>query len=165
MSEWIDAIGAIDTTETIETNETNETNDTTETNETNETNDTNKPSTAFPNNTHPANQPDEYVKCPYFPEHELRRSRMPYHLLKCQSNPNAPKLAVCPYNYLHRFKMEKMREHVILCENKPPRRIGRPKLPSFETTKSKQPSRTLVKTRHRDIPPPPLGNPNKDYWS
>ena len=65
----------------------------------------------------PQVQPDEYVKCPYFPEHELRRNRLPYHLMKCQSNPNAPKLFVCPFNYLHRVSFEERQQHLIVCED------------------------------------------------
>lgn len=66
----------------------------------------------------PANQPDEYVKCPYFPEHELRKSRLPYHLTKCQKNPLAPKLLACPYNYMHRVHPSQKTEHLMFCEDK-----------------------------------------------
>lgn len=66
----------------------------------------------------PGNQPDEYVKCPYFPEHELRRSRLPYHLQKCQKNPMAPDLVACPYNYMHRIRKEDREDHLIFCEDK-----------------------------------------------
>lgn len=66
----------------------------------------------------PAVQPDKYTRCPYFPEHELRVSRLPYHLIKCQNNPDAPRLLACPYNYLHRVKPEEQREHMLTCEDK-----------------------------------------------
>lgn len=72
----------------------------------------------IPENKHPANQPDEYVRCPYFPEHELRRSRLPYHLMKCQKNPRAPNLVVCPFNYMHRVQMEDRQDHILLCEDR-----------------------------------------------
>lgn len=73
---------------------------------------------ARPSGSHPGNQPDEYVRCPYFPEHELRRSRLPYHLMKCQKNPAAPKLVACPFNYLHRVRLEERRDHAIICEDR-----------------------------------------------
>lgn len=67
---------------------------------------------------HPGNQADEYVKCPYFPEHELRRSRLPYHLQKCQNNPRAPNLVACPYNFMHRVRIEDREDHLIFCEDR-----------------------------------------------
>lgn len=59
-----------------------------------------------------------YVSCPYFPEHEMPRSRLGYHLIKCQKRPDAPKLVVCPFNYLHRIKPEDQIQHVSQCEDK-----------------------------------------------
>lgn len=88
----------------------------------------------IPENKHPANQPDEYVKCPYFPEHELRRSRLPYHLMKCQKNPNAPQLVACPFNFMHRVRMEDRAEHIILCEDKIFTRYADRKPASYQRT-------------------------------
>lgn len=82
----------------------------------------------------PATLPDVYVRCPYFPEHELRRSRLPYHLLKCQRNPHAPKLLACPYNYLHRVRSEDRAEHLITCEDKPKTKYNDRDLPSYANT-------------------------------
>lgn len=59
-----------------------------------------------------------YVTCPYFPEHTLPRSRLAYHLVKCQKNPNAPKLLACPFNYLHRVRPEDKRRHLEVCEDR-----------------------------------------------
>lgn len=87
-----------------------------------------------PVNNVPANKADEYVKCPYFPEHELRRSRLPYHLIKCQKNPMAPKLVACPFNYLHRVRPEDKQEHVLLCEDKLLVKYTDRNPPSFATT-------------------------------
>lgn len=92
------------------------------------------PTAEYPLNTHPANQPDEYVRCPYFPEHELRRSRLPYHIIKCQKNPKAPKLVACPFNYLHRVTVEKRHEHELLCEDKINVKYCDRKPPSYATT-------------------------------
>lgn len=61
---------------------------------------------------------DQYVNCPYFPQHSLPRSRLPYHLIKCQKNPNAPVLLVCPFNYLHRVKAEDKHRHLDECEDR-----------------------------------------------
>lgn len=83
---------------------------------------------------HPGNQPDVYVRCPYFPEHELRRSRLPYHILKCQKNPAAPKLLACPYNYLHRVRPEDKYEHLLICQDRVPVRYADRVPPSFGNT-------------------------------
>ena len=86
--------------------------------------------------THPGNQPDVYVRCPYFPEHELRRSRLPYHLPKCQNHPNAPKLVICPYNFTHRVRPEDRKEHLLNCEDKVTTRLVDKDPPSFKSTES-----------------------------
>lgn len=83
---------------------------------------------------HPGNQPDEYVRCPYFPEHELRRSRLPYHLVKCQSNPRAPKLLACPFNYMHRVRPEDCQEHLLLCEDRVIKKYADRERPSYART-------------------------------
>lgn len=82
----------------------------------------------------PATLPDVYVRCPYFPEHELRRSRLPYHLLKCQKNPYAPKLLACPYNYMHRVRYEDRAEHLASCEDKPKTKYSEKDMPSYGNT-------------------------------
>lgn len=84
---------------------------------------------------HAGNQPDIYVKCPYFPEHELRKSRLAYHLIKCQKNPNAPKLLACPYNFLHRVKPEDKYDHSIICEDRLVVRHADRVSPSYENTR------------------------------
>lgn len=89
----------------------------------------------YPLSSHPGNQPDEYVNCPYFPEHTLRKSRLPYHLIKCQKNPNAPKLLACPYNFLHRVAPDKTREHLLLCEDKVERKYDDRRMPSYAETR------------------------------
>lgn len=83
---------------------------------------------------HPGNQPDEIVKCPYFPEHELRKSRLVYHIIKCQNNPQAPKLLICPYNFLHRVTKEDRESHLILCQDKPKSSENRHGMPSYNKT-------------------------------
>lgn len=61
---------------------------------------------------------ENYVKCPYFPEHEMPRKRLSYHLIKCQKRPDAPRLFICPYNYLHRVRPENRIQHINECEDK-----------------------------------------------
>lgn len=95
----------------------------------------------------PSNQPDEYVKCPYFPEHELRRSRLPYHIIKCQKNPNAPKLLACPFNYLHRVKPEDREDHMILCEDKTRLQYSKKDAPSYANTLSQHYKVKVVKPK------------------
>lgn len=118
-----------------------------------------------PSASHPGNQPDVYVKCPYFPEHELRRSRMPYHIMKCQNNPRAPKLLACPYNYLHRVRPEDQEEHLSLCEDKVVKKYSKRGTPSYSKT-SKHWSKGLMSyddkfTNHDDKVPPET---NETEW-
>lgn len=91
----------------------------------------------YPLSSHPGNQPDEYVSCPYFSEHTLRKSRLPYHLIKCQKNPNAPKLLACPYNFLHRVAPDKTHEHLLLCEDKVSAKYIDRRIPSYAETRKK----------------------------
>lgn len=102
-------------------------------------------------------QPDVYVTCPYFPEHELRRSRMPYHLMKCQNNPNAPKLLACPFNYLHRVRPEDQQEHLLTCEDRVNKRFDKP------SSKSAKPQYRAVRmSDNMSQVPPETGE--KDWW-
>lgn len=89
----------------------------------------------FDPTTLPAVQPNKYTRCPYFPEHELRVSRLPYHLIKCQNAPNAPKLLACPYNYLHRVRPEDQREHIMVCEDRVMVKYADKNPPSFASTR------------------------------
>lgn len=85
----------------------------------------------------PACQPDEYLQCPYFPEHTFRKKRLIYHLMKCEKNPNAPKLVACPFNYTHRIKYEDRMAHVISCKDNPKKsRILDEPAPSYKNTAS-----------------------------
>uniref|UniRef100_A0A6G1S6Y8 Protein D7 n=1 Tax=Aceria tosichella TaxID=561515 RepID=A0A6G1S6Y8_9ACAR len=104
-------------------------------------------------------QPDVYVTCPYFPEHVLRRSRMPYHLMKCQNNPAAPKLLACPFNYLHRVRPEDQQEHLLNCEDKVVKRY-KDKSPSF--SKTARPQNARAQLDKMTAVPPETGE--KEWW-
>lgn len=104
-----------------------------------------------PSWSRPANQPDVYIRCPYFPEHELRRSRLPYHLMKCQNHPNAPELLVCPYNFLHRVKPEHCREHELVCEDRVPLNAHERKALSFDGTVKQMKGNGITKLKAMQI--------------
>ena len=113
--------------------------------------------------SHPGNQPDVYVKCPYFPEHELRKSRLPYHLLKCQNNPNAPNLVACPFNYLHRVRPEEQKDHIQLCEDRLVGTYADRDPPSFAKTLKKEhkvDSKRLQPGRQREM----ATSSNDEWW-
>ncbi|KAM7080026.1 gametocyte-specific factor 1 isoform 1-T1 [Ciconia maguari] len=64
--------------------------------------------------------PEALVQCPYDKSHQVRVSRLPYHLVKCQrNNPRVARtLATCPFNARHRVPQAKLRSHVTSCPDK-----------------------------------------------
>uniref|UniRef100_A0A8C4UYN1 CHHC U11-48K-type domain-containing protein n=1 Tax=Falco tinnunculus TaxID=100819 RepID=A0A8C4UYN1_FALTI len=62
-------------------------------------------------------RPAALVQCPYDRSHQVRVSRLPYHLVKCQrNNPQvARKLATCPFNASHRVPQGKLQSHIAAC--------------------------------------------------
>ncbi|XP_054662787.1 gametocyte-specific factor 1 [Grus americana] len=64
--------------------------------------------------------PEALVQCPYDKSHQVRVSRLPYHLVKCQrNNPRVARtLATCPFNARHRVPQAELRSHVISCPDK-----------------------------------------------
>uniref|UniRef100_A0A6G1RPW5 Gametocyte specific factor 1-like n=1 Tax=Hypotaenidia okinawae TaxID=2861861 RepID=A0A6G1RPW5_9GRUI len=65
-------------------------------------------------------EPGALVQCPYDKSHQVRVSRLPYHLVKCQqNNPQlARKLATCPFNARHRVPQAELRSHITSCPDK-----------------------------------------------
>ncbi|XP_075581008.1 LOW QUALITY PROTEIN: gametocyte-specific factor 1 [Pelecanus crispus] len=65
-------------------------------------------------------EPEALVQCPYDKSHQVRVSRLPYHLVKCQqNNPQVARtLATCPFNARHRVPQGKLRSHVASCPDK-----------------------------------------------
>ncbi|NWI50424.1 GTSF1 factor, partial [Calyptomena viridis] len=60
--------------------------------------------------------PDAVVQCPYDPSHQVRVSRLPYHLVRCQKVSRA--LATCPFNARHRVPRGHLRSHLSSCPDK-----------------------------------------------
>ncbi|NXI17219.1 GTSF1 factor, partial [Irena cyanogastra] len=67
-------------------------------------------------------EPDALVQCPYDRSHQVRVSRLPYHLVRCQqNNPQVSRtLATCPFNARHRVPRAHLRSHVTSCPDKLP---------------------------------------------
>ncbi|XP_038020244.1 gametocyte-specific factor 1 isoform X2 [Motacilla alba alba] len=67
-------------------------------------------------------EPDALVQCPYDRSHQVRVSRLPYHLVRCQqNNPQVSRtLATCPFNARHRVPRALLRAHVTSCPDKLP---------------------------------------------
>ncbi|TRZ11598.1 hypothetical protein HGM15179_015505 [Zosterops borbonicus] len=70
-------------------------------------------------------EPEALVQCPYDRSHQVRVSRLPYHLVRCQqNNPQVSRtLATCPFNARHRVPRAHLRGHVTAC---PDRRLELP---------------------------------------
>jgi len=63
---------------------------------------------------------ENLVTCPYNKFHQIRNSRIRYHLLKCGKNHPNIELEVCPYNATHLFPEVQRSRHLVEC---PDRRI------------------------------------------
>jgi len=63
---------------------------------------------------------ENLVTCPYNKFHQIRNSRIRYHLLKCGKNHPNVELLVCPYNATHLFPEAQRSRHLVEC---PDRRI------------------------------------------
>lgn len=63
---------------------------------------------------------ENLVTCPYNKFHQIRNSRIRYHIIKCAKNHPHVELLVCPYNATHRFPEEQRSRHLVEC---PDRRI------------------------------------------
>ncbi|XP_054505003.2 gametocyte-specific factor 1 isoform X3 [Agelaius phoeniceus] len=88
-------------------------------------------------------EPDALVQCPYDRSHQVRVSRLPYHLVRCQqNNPQVSRtLATCPFNARHRVPRALLRAHVTSCPDKLPLELP----PEPED---------MTKTAHTWQPPP-----------
>ncbi|NXW80537.1 GTSF1 factor, partial [Hirundo rustica] len=65
-------------------------------------------------------EPDALVQCPYDRSHQVRVSRLPYHLVRCQqNNPQVSRgLATCPFNARHRVPRAQLRGHAATCPDR-----------------------------------------------
>jgi len=61
---------------------------------------------------------DDLVTCPYNKFHQIRRSRIQYHILKCKKNYPDIELVVCPYNATHQFPEHEKRGHLLHCRDR-----------------------------------------------
>jgi len=59
----------------------------------------------------------DMVQCPLNPNHQLRRHRLPYHILKCRKN--YPDKVQCPYGHYYYLEKQEMANHLQTCPHKP----------------------------------------------
>lgn len=59
----------------------------------------------------------DMVQCPLNANHQLRRHRLPYHLLKCKKN--YPDKLQCPYGHYYYLDKQDMANHLLTCSHKP----------------------------------------------
>ncbi|GLH02930.1 hypothetical protein R5R35_012618 [Gryllus longicercus] len=71
-------------------------------------------------NSNEANIVEPVLVCPYNPSHQILRSRMQYHLVKCQKNHPSTEKVICPFNATHRIPRPELQYHIATC---PERRI------------------------------------------
>lgn len=57
-----------------------------------------------------------FISCPYNPTHQVSRSRIQGHIVKCAKK--YPTLEICPYNASHRFPKSEQLNHISDCPNK-----------------------------------------------
>lgn len=62
--------------------------------------------------------PSELITCPYDPIHQVRASRMPYHLVKCRKNHPGSDHQTCPFNARHIILKNVYRHHIANCPDK-----------------------------------------------
>ncbi|XP_074386660.1 gametocyte-specific factor 1 [Zonotrichia albicollis] len=107
--------------------------------------------------------PDAVVQCPYDRSHQVRESRLPYHLVRCQqNNPQVSRtLATCPFNARHRVPRAILRAHVASCPDKLPLELppGVPRCPQcvpspLSPVSPQTPEEDMAKTAHTWQPPP-----------
>eukprot|EP00093_Oithona_nana_P013893 13893.XXX_344533_343793_1 [CDS] Oithona nana genome sequencing. len=61
---------------------------------------------------------EELITCPYNKFHQIRPTRIQYHLIKCKKRyPNAD-MIICPFNASHHVPREEERTHLLECRDK-----------------------------------------------
>jgi len=50
--------------------------------------------------------------------HQIKRSRIQYHILKCSKNHPDTELVICPYNATHQFPEHERRGHLVYCRDR-----------------------------------------------
>ncbi|ESN93881.1 hypothetical protein HELRODRAFT_88068 [Helobdella robusta] len=58
---------------------------------------------------------DEIATCPYNPEHKVLRSRLSYHIVKCQKTYIGEPKKTCPFNALHIIPASSFELHLQVC--------------------------------------------------
>ncbi|KAK7863297.1 hypothetical protein R5R35_005340 [Gryllus longicercus] len=61
---------------------------------------------------------DEIVSCPFNPSHQISRSRLQYHITKCEKQHSLNELGTCPFNPTHRIPKPEMQMHLLECPDK-----------------------------------------------
>jgi len=61
---------------------------------------------------------EELVTCPYNKFHQIKKSRIQYHILKCKKSHPELELVICPYNATHHFPKSEEREHLLSCRDR-----------------------------------------------
>jgi hypothetical protein len=89
-----------------------------------------QPEQQMPDNPDQPQQQDEphqpplqdFVRCPYNMNHNVRFDRIQYHLMKCKKNYPDADFTICPFNASHHIPRINMDSHIKNCPNRPKRK-------------------------------------------
>lgn len=75
---------------------------------------------------------DTFVSCPYNSSHQIKASRLIYHMTRCSGSSRLPERLVCPYNAKHRLMRHEMLEHIGECKSMVPGVISESELDEYK---------------------------------
>ena len=72
------------------------------------------------------NHQNELISCPLNPIHKVKRSSMPYHLIRCKQQVGTQNIEECPYNSSHIWLKGKKdaKKHAETCPDKTAVQVG-----------------------------------------
>ena len=59
---------------------------------------------------------EETLTCPYNPSHQILKSKMTVHLVRCRRSNLDKKVDICPFNSSHHVKREDYDDHLRMCK-------------------------------------------------
>ena len=59
---------------------------------------------------------EETLTCPYNPSHQILKSKMTVHLVRCRRSNLDKKVEICPFNSSHHVKKEDYDSHLRICK-------------------------------------------------
>ncbi|XP_073835401.1 gametocyte-specific factor 1 homolog [Musca autumnalis] len=91
----------------------------------------------------------DIIECPYEKHHQILRSRMQVHLVRCRKNHPNEKKVTCPFNVTHVLNEPELEFHLSCCAERT----------TFENYRNTEPAPTRP-----TIPPPMPQYQSEDNW-